>query len=103
MKMTRFPSEAVVLSYLVPHYAAILWDRGYSVKAIATILDRHHNTIRYQLRKAGRIGSYPKAGRPTDEERAVKTVRTKGVRLPAKLKALVEAKCGSVTKSGSEK
>ena len=99
--MTKFPSEAMVLAYLVPHYAAILWDRGYSVKEIATILDRHHNTIRYQLRKAGRIGSYPKAGRPTDEERAANTVRTKGVRLPAKLKALVEAKCGSATRSGS--
>jgi transposase-like protein len=99
--MTKSPSELTVLQYLVPHYAIILWDRGHNVKEIARILDRNHNTIRYHLKKAGRIGTYPKAGRPTDEMRAALTVRVKGVRLPAKLKALVEAKCGSATRSGS--
>jgi IS30 family transposase len=103
MTMTKFPSEATVLSYLFPHYATILWDRGYSAKEIAVILDRHHNTVRYQLKRAGRIGNYSKAGRPTDEERAAKTIRAKGVRLPAKLKALLEAKCGSATRSGSSR
>lgn len=101
--MTKSRSEPAFYPHLLPQYALILWDRGHNVKEIARILNRNHNTIRYHLKKAGRIGNYQRAGRPTDEERALLTVRIKGVRLPPKLKALVEAKCGFVMRSGSGK
>jgi len=101
--MTKSRSEPAVFPHLLPQYSIILWDRGHCVKEIARVLSVHHNTIRYHLKKAGRIGNYTRAGRPTDEERAELTVRVKGVRLPPKLKALVEAKCGFVMRSGSGK
>jgi hypothetical protein len=87
--------------HLVPKFIILLWDKGYGITDIADIVERHHNTVRYHLRKEGRIGPYDRPGRPTDKDREKLTVRQKVVRLPARLQAVVRAKCGgSKTKRG---
>jgi hypothetical protein len=90
-----------LLPHLIPRYIVLLWDKGYGVTSIADIVERHHNTVRYHLKKEGRIGSYDRPGRPTDSDREQMTVRQKVVRLPARLQAVVRVKCGgSKTKRG---
>ena len=100
--MTKMKSRSDELPpHLVPRYIVLLWDKGYGVTDIAGIVERHHNTVRYHLKKEGRTGSYAKPGRPTDDDRQRSTVRQKVVRLPARLQAVVRAKCGGLkTKRG---
>lgn len=97
---TKSPSDQMI-PHLIPRYIVLLWDKGYGVTDIADIVERHHNTVRYHLKKEGRIGPYNRPGRPTDDERKQMTIRQKAVRLPARLQAVVRAKCGgSKTKRG---
>lgn len=87
--------------HLIPTYIVMLWDKGFMVKDIATVVERHHNTVRNHLKKAGRIGSYDRPGRPTDAEIAKHKVINKGLRLPNRLRLAVRARCsGPRTKRG---
>lgn len=87
--------------HLIPTYIVMLWDKGFMVKDIATVVERHHNTVRNHLKKAGRIGSYDRPGRPTDAEIAKHRVINKGLRLPNRLRLAVRARCsGPRTKRG---
>jgi len=89
----KSPSDELPV-HLVPKYIVMLWDKGYPVKDIAMVVERHHNTVRNHLKKAGRIGSYDRPGRPTDAEIAKHKVIDKGLRLPDRLRLAVRAKCG---------
>ena len=99
---TKSRSETVDLPvHLIPAYIVMLWDKGFMVKDIALVVERHHNTVRNHLRKAGRIGSYDRPGRPTDAEIAKLGVMNKGLRLPNRLRLAVRARCdGPRTKRG---
>ena len=100
--MTKSRSEGVDLpAHLVPAYIVMLWDKGFVVSDIALVVERHHNTVRNHLKKAGRIGSYDRPGRPTDAEISKLRVINKGLRLPNRLRLAVRARCdGPRTKRG---
>ena len=92
--MTKSRSEGVDLpAHLVPAYIVMLWDKGFVVSDIALVVERHHNTVRNHLKKAGRIGSYDRPGRPTDAEISKLRVINKGLRLPNRLRLAVRARC----------
>lgn len=78
--------------YLVAQYAVILWDHGYTAAEISQVLGRYHTTIRHHLKKAGRLHSYGKPGRPPAAIHRT-TVETNPPPIPKDLKGRIR-ECG---------